>query len=98
MARLASLRGAAGDRRAVDRRIAGLDPDVDDRDAARCDTVDRGAQGARQLVRPADRAETLAALGARQHAEIGFGIGDALADPAVGHWPPALAGHAVLVQ
>ena len=65
------------------RRVAGFDPDIDHRDAAALDALDRVAQRARQFVGPADRAEPVGALAARQHAEVGFGVGDALADPAV---------------
>src|SRR5687768_10154110 len=90
--------GAAADRRRVYRRVAWLNPHIDHRHTARFDAVDRGPQNAWQLVGAADRAESLAALGLRQHPEIGLGIGDALADPAVGDRPVALPRHAVLVQ
>src|SRR5438477_12711863 len=40
----------------VDRRVAGLHPHIDHRDAAALDHVDAGAERAHELVRAADRA------------------------------------------
>src|SRR5690348_16710779 len=82
----------------VDRRVAGLDPHIDDCDAAALDGIDAGAQRAYQLVRAADRAEPGGALPARQGCKIGLGIGDALPDPAVRGGPIPLPRHAILVQ
>src|SRR5204862_4712975 len=82
----------------IDRRVAGLDPHIDDCDAAALDHIDAGAKRADTLVRAADRAEPLGALAARQGRQIRFGIGDTLADPTVGGRPVALPRHAVLVQ
>src|SRR4051812_7754442 len=76
-------RGAARGRGRINRSVAGLDANIDNRDAAALDHADRVAQGAHQFVGPADRAKSLRALRLGQHAEIGFGIGNALADPAV---------------
>src|SRR5437763_17087009 len=46
----------------VDRRVAGLDPHIDHRDAAALDHIDAGAQRADEFVRAADRAEPFGAL------------------------------------
>src|SRR5207237_1809423 len=69
---LPSILSAARDSGGVDRRIARLNPDIDDRDTTRIDTVDRGPQGAWQLVGPAHRTKALAALRLCQHPEIGL--------------------------
>src|SRR5205085_1955767 len=82
----------------VDRRIARLDPHIDNCDAAALDDIDTDAKRAQQFVRAADRAEPLRTLAARQGRQIRLGIGDALADPAIGGRPVALPRHAVLVQ
>src|SRR5579862_999814 len=78
-------RSAPADGRRVDRGIARFDSHVDHRQPTGLDMRDRRLEYARQVVGMADRPPALPALRLGEHAEVGFGVGDALADPAVLH-------------
>src|SRR5262245_15787344 len=92
------LLGSAQHGRGRDRRIAGLDPDIDDRDVACLDRCDRLLEGRHQVLRLGDGIEADRALRLAEPSAIDVGIGDALANPAVLRRPVADAGDALLVQ
>src|SRR4029453_14469077 len=81
-----------------DRRIAGLDPNVDYRYVARLHGRDRLLEGRQQIARLYALGKSNRTLAARQPGAIDVGIGNALADPAVLRRPVADARHALLVQ
>src|SRR5262245_57256818 len=84
--------------RGGDRRIAGLDPDIDDGHLARLDRRDRLLEGRHQIGGLGHGIESNRSLRPPEPGTIDIGIGDALADPAVLRRPIADAGDALLMQ
>ena len=86
-------------RRSVLRRsVAARDSHVDGRDLAGAHRVDRLTERRRKCGGVGHRTDAVEALRARDHREIGRGVVDALADPAVLDGAAARLGHALLVH
>ena len=85
--------------RVIDRRVAGLDAHIDDRDLAGIDARRSPFPSiAGEIAGPGDRAETDRALGAAHGGEIDVGIGHPLADPFVLDRPVARPRHPLLMH
>src|SRR5262249_36164577 len=92
------LLGSAQHGRGGDRRIAGLDADIDHRHLARLDGRDRLLEARPQITAPDPGIESARPLRSPEPRTIDVGIGNALADPAVLRRPIADAGDALLMQ
>src|SRR5262252_2974653 len=97
-ARASLLLGSAQHGRGGDRRIAGLDPDIDHRHLARFDRGDRLLEGWNEIAGLHHGIESNRPLRPAEPRTIDVGIGNALADPAGLRWPIAEAGDTLLMQ
>src|SRR5262249_55888316 len=92
------LLGSAQHGRGGDRRIAGLDADIDHCHLARLDGRDRLLEGRHQITGLGPGIEPDRPLRPPEPRTIDVGIGNALADPAVLRRPIADAGDTLLMQ